>query len=326
MNRHKGLFRAWLLVLISGFGFCAHVLANETTRQKAKAYESGLLPYQITVGPWITEYHTMSFFLLPGESVKITIANQQGEIAFTVTDGEKTSARQTSHSYTAPQQPGLKQLTLTPNGQPAARINLFTLVPKTRITNKKLNGYTIGEYPAKWYNNLPIYQAPQGFVEVTKSNQDIALSPHYTLKQFLCKQNEGYPKYVVLQTRLLRKLEYLTDSVNRHGIATNGFVIMSGYRTPWYNDQIKNKTYSRHQWGGAADVYIDESPKDGVMDDLNKDGKIDINDARWLGNLIESLQQEQDYIPFIGGMGIYAANAAHGPFVHVDVRGFKARW
>jgi uncharacterized protein YcbK (DUF882 family) len=27
-----------------------------------------------------------------------------------------------------------------------------------------------------------------------------------------------------------------------------------------------------------------------------------------------------------GGVGIYAATGAHGPFVHVDVRGVKARW
>jgi len=27
-----------------------------------------------------------------------------------------------------------------------------------------------------------------------------------------------------------------------------------------------------------------------------------------------------------GGLGVYGSNAAHGPFIHVDVRGSKARW
>ena len=28
----------------------------------------------------------------------------------------------------------------------------------------------------------------------------------------------------------------------------------------------------------------------------------------------------------VGGIGVYAACCGHGPFTHVDVRGFRARW
>ena len=38
------------------------------------------------------------------------------------------------------------------------------------------------------------------------------------------------------------------------------------------------------------------------------------------------LSQKSWYQPFEGGLGLYKANAAHGPFVHVDVRGYPARW
>jgi len=28
----------------------------------------------------------------------------------------------------------------------------------------------------------------------------------------------------------------------------------------------------------------------------------------------------------VGGIGIYPATSAHGPFVHIDARGTRARW
>jgi hypothetical protein len=34
---------------------------------------------------------------------------------------------------------------------------------------------------------------------------------------------------------------------------------------------------------------------------------------------------EQPTLP-AGGMSIYRRNPVHGPFVHVDTRGYRARW
>ena len=47
-------------------------------------------------------------------------------------------------------------------------------------------------------NGNPLYLPPPGFVEVTKENQDTKLSPHFALKQFLCKEDTSkqFPKYV----------------------------------------------------------------------------------------------------------------------------------
>ena len=55
------------------------------------------------------------------------------------------------------------------------------------------------------------------------------------------------------------------------------------------------------------------------------DGVITRDDAIWLFTLIDRM----DRLPaalFPGGLGDYGATAAHGPFVHVDVRGRLARW
>ena len=99
---------------------------------------------------------------------------------------------------------------------------------------------------------------------------------------------------------------------------------MSGYRTPWYNADIGNTTvYSQHLFGSAADIFVD-ADGDGRMDDLNGDSAVDTADARWLADLVEAVVAEQPSLA--GGMSVYPANAAHGPFVHIDVRGVRARW
>ncbi len=173
---------------------------------------------------------------------------------------------------------------------------------------------------------LDIYLPPRGFVEVTPDNAGVQLSPNFTLGEFVSKQASGYPKYLVLRSSLLLKLENILASLNKAGHPTDGFVIMSGYRTPFYNRAIGNVQYSRHVWGGAADFYIDEAPADGRMDDLNKDGRVDRADAEWLAKFINGMSRRGDFGRRVGGVGIYGSTAAHGPFVHVDVRGTRARW
>src|SRR6185436_19219101 len=99
---------------------------------------------------------------------------------------------------------------------------------------------------------------------------------------------------------------------------------MSGYRTPQYNGpggngRVKN---SRHTYGDAADVWVDEDG-DGRMDDLNGDGRVDIKDAAMLRQAVERVEARQPTL--VGGAGVYTATREHGPFVHVDARGRAAR-
>ena len=73
----------------------------------------------------------------------------------------------------------------------------------------------------------------------------------------------------------------------------------------------------------GADVYID-GDGNGVMDDLNRDGRVDVGDARFLAAAAERV--ERRFPALIGGVGIYTAGPGHGPFVHIDTRGYRARW
>jgi len=35
---------------------------------------------------------------------------------------------------------------------------------------------------------------------------------------------------------------------------------------------------------------------------------------------------EREHPGLVGGAGVYAAASGHGPFIHIDVRGYPARW
>jgi len=221
-------------------------------------------------------------------------------------------------TWTAPAQPGLYPIhVIGPNGRDSLTINAFVLVPYAALREERVNGYRIGSYPGRPLRGQSTYRPPAGFIEVTPANRNALVSPHFRLEQFLCKQAGGYPKYVVLDDQLIQKLESLLARVREAGYPVSTFTIMSGYRTPAYNQSLGNVVYSRHTWGAAADIFVDEDG-DGVMDDLNQDGRHDVADAEVLYRLFDPIAE--------GGLGKYRPTAAHGAFVHVDVRDRKARW
>jgi uncharacterized protein YcbK (DUF882 family) len=51
---------------------------------------------------------------------------------------------------------------------------------------------------------------------------------------------------------------------------------------------------------------------------------VDLKDARILATAAEAVESEHPELT--GGIGIYPATSAHGPFVHIDARGTRARW
>jgi hypothetical protein len=197
-------------------------------------------------------------------------------------------------------------------------VNAFVMVPAARVERGRLNGYAIGAYPAATQLGTVRYTPPRGFVEITAETENVALSPHFRLKDFLCKQPGGYPKYVVLQEELVVKLEGVLTTLRARGHDLLSLTVMSGYRTPAYNKSIGNVAYSMHLWGGAADLVIEA--------DLNGDRRVTREDAATLAKWLEAPGPGSTGEPGVGGLGVYGATRAHGPFVHVDVRPARARW
>ena len=60
------------------------------------------------------------------------------------------------------------------------------------------------------------------------------------------------------------------------------------------------------------------------MSDLDGNGRTDIRDAKLLATAADRVEREHPDL--VGGIGVYPATSAHGPFVHIDVRGTRARW
>lgn len=192
----------------------------------------------------------------------------------------------------------------------------------------RIGAYRLGAWSAESRApRSPAYAAPDGFIEVTRENQDTRVSTHFRLRDFLTKdQGNVWPKYLVLHERLLDKLELLITELQADGITSPRMAVMSGFRTPQYNAQGVGAggraSESRHQFGDAADVYL-RTDRD-WMPDLTGDGRVDTRDALRLARAVERLDAR--YPELVGGIGIYPATSAHGPFVHIDVRGMIARW
>lgn len=119
---------------------------------------------------------------------------------------------------------------------------------------------------------------------ISKVGRDYALSPHFKLSEFACKN--GADK-VLYSTELLDKLEELRSY--------GGFTVSinSGYRTAAYNRKVGGASNSQHIKGTAADIVV------------RKDGEV--VDAKLICCFCQSLGFK--------GVGYISANA-----VHVDMR------
>ena len=213
----------------------------------------------------------------------------------------------------------------------SARSPLFTFITLRPFSDKvkgRVGTYLMGYWPferrrvrSEEYANL------DGFIEVTRDNQDTQVSEHFRLRDFLTKdQRDVWPKYLVLDTKLIDKLELMIEDLVGRGYDVRHVSVMSGFRTPNYNRKGVGRgraDASRHQYGDAADVFVDND-RNGRMDDLNRDGRVDTRDARVLLQAVDRVEAE--YPALVGGAGVYAATRAHGPFTHIDARGSRARW
>jgi hypothetical protein len=211
----------------------------------------------------------------------------------------------------------------------AGNLALITMRDFAEKLGGKIGAYRMGFWPAERRKVLStVYANPEGFIEVTPENADTHVSEHFRLRDFLTHDQQGvWPKYLVLRAPLVDKLELVISQLEARGTPVHRMRVMSGFRTPQYNARAGESSgrskISRHMYGDAADVFVDNDG-DGRMDDLNRDGRIDYRDAKVILEAVE--QVERMHADLVGGVGVYRATRAHGPFAHVDVRGNRARW
>jgi hypothetical protein len=277
-----------------------------------------------------------------GESGKLRVRIQQPGtpitpiLADTLPTGAVTTfsygaAAESTSKAIAPARPGIWSLALRVGNaiKPLADFSVITLRPAAEKRSGRLGLYYIGNWPAARKGRPGVsYEPPGGFIEVTPQNQNTQLSEHFKLKDFLPHDQQGiWPKYIVVDMKLVDKDELVLQDLKEHGINPNGVRVLSGFRTPQYNagggDPRGRAALSRHMYGDANDIFIDNDGN-GQMDDLNHDGRVNIADAKVIQDAVNRV--ERAHPSLIGGVGIYSGTSAHGPFTHIDTRGYPARW
>jgi Peptidase M15 len=225
--------------------------------------------------------------------------------------------------------PGAQLASASIQGGPGDGVEtVFTMRSFGQKVKAWLNGYRLGYWPQeKGRLRSEAYRNPDGFIEVTPENEDTRVSEHFRLRDFVSHdQKDVWPKYVVLREPLLDKLELVIEDLDDHGVNAEGMRIRSGFRTPAHNQAVRGEGSardSRHQFGDAADVFIDQEGN-GKMSDLNGDGKVSFADVKLILDAVERV--EARYPELVGGTGLYAYSGKSGPFAHIDVRGTRARW
>lgn len=257
---------------------------------------------------------------LPGDTLP------SGAVA-TFSSGAKAES---SAVLNAPHRTGIWSLAIALGNaiRPITDFSVITLLPASQKKGVRIGLYYLGNWPSGRVSLKADYTPPAGFIEVNFADQNTPLSDHFRLRDFLPHDQQSvWPKYIVVKMKLVDKLELVLDDLRSHGIRTDGVRVMSGFRTPQYNvgggDPRGRAALSRHMYGDAADIFIDNDGN-GIMDDLNHDGRVNINDARVILAAVNRV--EAAHPSLIGGCGVYSGTSAHGPFIHIDTRGYPARW
>ncbi len=217
----------------------------------------------------------------------------------------------------APSRAGAFWLVLSRGGVSDTVGDLALLVehpmPNARATG--INGYHMGRWP-----RASDATVPRGFVEVTTRTSDFPLSPHLRMSDFVVHDNQsGFPKYLHVREALLDKIELTVNEIAQMRGRTPDAVklnVASGFRSPSHNGVLSGAASdSRHMYGDAADIAID----------ANNDGRLTEIDARLVAAAAEVV--ERKHPDLVGGIGLYITTDGAGwPYVHIDVRGRRARW
>ena len=95
------------------------------------------------------------------------------------------------------------------------------------------------------YGGDPQYDAPARYVDLLSVDADLELAPNFVLGEVM---QDWKGRYGVFQTHTLSYLQDLRD------LSGGALVVNSGYRNVAYNASVGGVTYSRHQYGDAADL------------------------------------------------------------------------
>lgn len=139
----------------------------------------------------------------------------------------------------------------------------------------------------------------------------------HTIQIFLCtdgyyarnlrEPKANFKQYWLIDRKLLYAILDIINYLEQNGYDGNAFLVRESHRHPKYNGLKGGAKQSLHIQGKEADL---------VAEDVNNDGEINQKDKDIL------LKACQFVIGNKGGVGLYPTTMT----VHIDVRGYSARW
>jgi uncharacterized protein YcbK (DUF882 family) len=267
-------------------------------------------------------------FALPNDTVDfpLEVQGDPGALAYEwvrLDDSVAASERRplAGSAMTAPPEPGFYQLALVRGTvrRIVRGLTISVLVPFEAKQGATIDGYRIGTFLAERRGGEG-KDLPAGFVKVTAELRDVPLTKHLRVGDFLVRDGQPqWPRYTAISPRVLDKVELVVAAVARmRGDSEEVKVLLdvhSGFRSPSYNRTVPRAARdSRHQYGDAIDVAID----------ANGDGRLTASDTKLVARAVEAVEREHPDL--VGGMGLYTSRRYNQPYVHIDVRGTRARW
>jgi hypothetical protein len=260
----------------------------------------------------------MAFVVFPGDSV--TLATGEAVTGWSATAGHPATGSGDTFGWRAPRSHGIFHIDVCCGNQ-VEKYTVIVPVETCRWRTTRLNSFSIGSYG----DGNGMERKPDYFIEVSSSGMGARISTHLTLGDFLCHVDGRFPQYMALDLRLADKIEATLDAVAEVYPAASSVHNISGFRTPAYNAAIGNDTSeSLHLYGKAVDLWIESWPPNDLMDDLDRNKRIDVYDGEYLVDIVRTLEAQGRVVT--GGASAYRWIPSHGPFVHLDIRGSQAVW
>lgn len=107
------------------------------------------------------------------------------------------------------------------------------------------------------YEGSAQYLPPVRFVDLDDADPMLEVAPNFALEEYMAAWKG---RWGVLQPHVVERVQDVRDEVGAP-VAVN-----SGYRSPAYNAEVGGVTYSRHQYGDAADLDVEGMSADELAD------------------------------------------------------------
>ena len=326
----------YLIIYLFSFLINIQIFADETVKKISAKWEdiNKNYPVQIDI------MHNQVLFAKPNSILTIDLASQVKTIS--ILEKVKPYAFEIKDQLvkiSLPSENKSIEVYLSLNNKEKIIFTILTAIIDTNTNDGEItfagNSYLIGKYPPIPSNGKTNYfkekYAPPKYFFIWNSLlEESPISKTMKYKDLVIQpdaEKPGLPRppratqIFTLSYETILNFEKIIEK-SRLKTPFNKVTILSYYRTPEYNHSIGGSTFSRHIYGDGIDWYIDEKPENEEMDDLNKDGKMNPEDALSFVQSITTLVTNHEIEPC--GTGVYFTKK--GASLHYDSRGHLARW